>query len=85
MPAQPWKSFGTIAPEREYLMLLSSLPLKRWTAIHALHSTYQAAIATRRSADRLFAAGAFAGETFLHPFGVGERGGARRVRGRLTP
>jgi quinol monooxygenase YgiN len=28
MPASPWRSFGKAEPEREYLVLLSYLPLK---------------------------------------------------------
>jgi len=39
MPAMPWKSFGKIDSEREYLALLTSLPLRSrwripWVLIH---------------------------------------------------
>ncbi|HEV3114401.1 MAG TPA: antibiotic biosynthesis monooxygenase [Candidatus Binataceae bacterium] len=33
MPAIPWKSLGPVDPDREYLMLLSFLPLKTWGAL----------------------------------------------------
>ncbi len=33
MPATPWKSFGPVDPDCEYLMLFSSLPLKTWRAV----------------------------------------------------
>jgi len=30
LPRKPWKSFAAVEPGGEYLMLLSSLPLKNW-------------------------------------------------------
>src|SRR5262249_52861068 len=32
MPASPWKTFATTDPEREYLILGSYLPLRRYSA-----------------------------------------------------
>jgi quinol monooxygenase YgiN len=42
MPASPWRTFGSPEPEREYLALLSYLPLKSyWRIPHFLLYTAQ--------------------------------------------
>jgi hypothetical protein len=33
LPTTPWKSFRPADPDREYLMMFSYLPLKRWSAL----------------------------------------------------
>ncbi len=42
MPALPWKTFHTVEPTREYLVLLSELPVKSYTAFpRLLRLTFQ--------------------------------------------
>lgn len=42
MPASPWRTFGSAEPEREYVALLSYLPLKSyWRIPHFFFDTVQ--------------------------------------------
>ena len=50
MPALPWKSLGRVDPAREYLVLLTSLPIKRgWRVPWFMLHTYRIAAQLRQT------------------------------------
>jgi hypothetical protein len=53
MPAKPWKAFGTVNPDREYVALLSYLPLKSYSRLPAFVRYTQQVIGQLASAKGL--------------------------------
>jgi hypothetical protein len=79
MPASPWRTFGSPEPEREYVALLSFLPLEQLLADSSFLPVYRAsdeAIGISGRHAGLFGSRSPALEAILDALGLEERGGA---------
>jgi hypothetical protein len=85
MATVPWRSFGRAEPERQYVALLSYLPLKRglripWFLLHTVRIMGQ--LRRSRGTGRVFATCEAGGEAFLDALGMGRRSSVARLRPR---
>ena len=73
MPAKPWVTYRWPEPNRDYLALLSELPLKRFRTLPAFYvHTWRIQAQTVTGVDRLLVAGAAVPEEVLDSLRLGK-------------